>query len=166
MKRTLLTVLAVLILAHAPWRLAELLCVVPFVSVTDLRTSDHNDRYWDVQDLEARLRALGWTVQYTSLGPAIYGQTDTFSRNVWISQTLGWNARLATLAHEAGHTRQPEWVTHTQGEAYAEMVAALIAPDGIREHARYLARMRGDTFLMAVTEWRSIYRTADLYTND
>ena len=165
MKRLLLIVLSVLILEHAPWRLAALLCEVPFVSVTETRFSDHTDRYWDAQNLQQQLERQGWTIHYGPLQGGISGLTYSEDRTIWVDDRLAWNGRLAVLAHESGHTQHPSWVTHNQGEAYAEMVAALLAHDGLREHARFLARMRADTFLLAITEWRSLYRTADLYAS-
>lgn len=158
----LLAVLATLVVEHAPWRLMALLAEVPFVDKTAVRLPDQNTRYWDVQDLEQQLREQGWTVEYTSeLDEGTKGETDSRARSIRLSDKLPWDARLAVLAHEAGHTQQPVWATHNQSEAYAELAAALIAHDGLREHARYLARMRGDVFLLAVMEWRALYRTAE-----
>lgn len=165
MRKILLAVLLTLIVEHAPWRLMALCAEVPFLSVTEVRFSDRQDRYWDAQNLEQQLHTQGWTVHYAPLHSDASGFTDFERRDIWIDDRLAWNARLAVLAHEAGHTQQPNWATHNQGEVFAEIVSALIAHDGLREHARYLARMRGDAYLLAVTEWRALYRAADLFSS-
>lgn len=164
MKRALLTLLVTFLLAHAPWRLMVLAAEVLVVSRGHIHTDPGHDQYWQARDLETRLTSLGWTVTYrralTVYGTEAYGVTQPSERAITIDADLSWNARLATLAHEGGHVLQPAWLDRNQGEAFAESVAALVAHDGLREHARYLASMRADFVIVVLVEWRAIYRAA------
>lgn len=164
MKKTLLALLTLLILAHAPWRLMALVSETLVLSPTQLRFSQANDKYWDAIDLEVRLIGLGYEVGYHRglelQGQAAYGLTSVGAHTVSVDADLHWNARYAVLAHEAGHILEPIWCSTRQGEAFAEMVSALVSHDGLREHARYLASMKVDVLMMALTEWPAIYHAA------
>ena len=155
-----LAVLVASILAHAPWRLMVLFAEALVASPGHAVTSTANNKYWQCQDLWTTLeRRLGWTVKFEDLNANLYGMTDTPHRIILINSSLSWNGRYAVLAHEGGHALQPSFISDTQGEAFAESVAALVAHDGLWEHARYIARVRSDIFVLVV-EWRAIYRAA------
>jgi hypothetical protein len=170
MKRTLLAVLTVFILAHAPWRLIVLGVEVFFVSPGHTRISDQNTRYWEALALESNLIRIGWAVKYetpltmmTRQGPIkVYGLTVTEEHTVYVDAVLSWDARYAVLAHEAGHVLQPNWMDYAKGDVFAEIIAALVVRDNPREHARYLSAYRGDFLIVALTEWRALYRSAAL----
>lgn len=166
MRRTVLAVLATFVMFYTPWRLMALVGATLVAPPTEQRLSSKNGRYWDVQDLQNRLKALGWDVEYVDLPEGYLGVTSVDERKISVSTELSWNGRLAVLAHEAGHTRQPEWSTHNEGEAFAEAVSVLIDRDDLWSHARYLARMRMDSILTIIGEWRRIERTANLLTTD
>lgn len=161
MRRLLSVILLTLLALTIPWRLAALFAEALVVSPGLTRTQSGTDDYWAALDLQARLERLGWAVQYK---PGLaddcgcYGLTSFHSRDIYIEDALSWNARFAVLAHEAGHTLEPPRLTENQGEVFAEAVATLIARDGLRDHARYLASMRGDLFTMVAYE-REIYAT-------
>ena len=163
MKRLVLALLVTLIAFHAPWRLMALGVETVLMSPAHTRTSDGDDKYWKALDLELKLISLGWEVSYQprlSLnGQEVYGLTDPGPRIVLIDARLHWNARLAVLAHEAGHIMSPMGLTREQGEVFAESVGALVSHDGLREHARYLADVKAEVLVMAIF-WRDIYRAA------
>jgi hypothetical protein len=164
MKRTILALLTVFILAHAPWYLLALGVQTLWMNPGHTQFSTEDDAYWDALRLEARLIDLGWAVNYShdlnSGGQAAYGLTSQSEHTVWIDQSMHWNARFAVLAHEGGHILQPGWMTREQGEIFAETVSALVSRDGLREHARYLSRYKLDFMLITFMEWRQIYRAA------
>ena len=152
------------ILNHAPWRLMALAVETFVVDEGYVRISQADDHYWRCLDLAARLERLGWTVTYEPLSASYFGVTDPHDHTIRINETLHWNARLATLAHEAGHVFQPARLTQNQSEMYAESVAALVAHDGLREHARYLATLKGDLVTM-IMYWPDIYNVAGMLTH-
>lgn len=86
--------------------------------------------------------------------------TNLHTHTVKVSEALHWNARFAVLAHEGGHIMARGYLNRAQHEAFAESVAALVARDGLREHARYLAEYRIDAILTMLVHWRAIYRAA------
>lgn len=163
MKR-ILQVLTLIILIHAPWRVMFTVIEAMYLTPGPTRFTTDTTRYWDEMYLEARLVGMGWEVGYQKdldiLGTKVLGLTNPRTHQIWIDADLPWNARYAVLAHEGGHTLQPVWVNNDQAEAFAELVAMLVARDGIREHARYLATHKTDTFLIALIEWPAIYHAA------
>jgi hypothetical protein len=170
-KRVILAVLVAFILEHAPFKLAALVCETMFVHGGKTRVSTGNDKYWDALELEARIIGFGYSVAYQKDPKAygripVYGMTDTEARTIVVDADLSWNARFAVLAHEVGHVFQPGWVDNKQAEVFAEAVATIVAGDGIREHARYLRQARGETVLMIIAEWQSIYAVADFLTRE
>lgn len=164
MKKTIATVLLTLIVVFAPWRLFVVVAETIVMKPGHLRETQRVDGYWQAMELEARLIALGWVISYQSNvnyeGQEAYGITNNTVHQITIDENLRWNDRLAVLAHEAGHTQQPGWAGTAEGEAFAEMVATLVCHCGFREHARYLARVKVETLLMAFTEWDNIYAAA------
>jgi hypothetical protein len=159
-KKMLLVVLSIYIFVNAPWRLGALAAETLILRPGYMRVPNGNDRYWDTLDLEKRLTTLGWDVGYAETPDGIYGMTVSMYHVITVDETLPWNGRLAVLAHEAGHTQQPGWFDTTQGEVFAESVALLYARDGVREHARYLAKFKSTALLVWATEWRAIYAAA------
>lgn len=171
MKRTLLVFLLLTIGAHAPWKLMALFAETLVVSPGFTRTDEGQDKYWQCQELIDKLERFGWDVEFVNglEAQGIYGLTmvDPVEgvRSIKIEETLSWNARYNVLAHEGGHTLVPTWsISRGQNEVFAESVAALMAHDGLREHARYLAKHRGDIFIM-VAFWPEIYRAAATLEN-
>ncbi len=162
--RSLLLFLMLGVFIHAPWRLAALAAETLVIAPGLTRTSDQDDQYWQALDLQRRLENMGWTVTYvpgiSREGQKVYGVTDPSAHTITMDAGLRWNARLAILAHEGGHTLQSGWLTRNQGETFAEAVATLISHDGLREHARYLTGFRADAVLTILVEWRAIYRAA------
>jgi hypothetical protein len=150
----------------APWRVMTLGAEVLFMSPGHVRSDNGTHRYWDALSLESKLEMLNYSVTYAGGlevdGHEAYGVTDMEKHAIIIDGGLSWNARLAVLAHEAGHTLQPGWVTTRQAEAFAETVAMLVSHDGYREHARYLASHKMDALFMMVVEWPSMYHAAAL----
>ncbi len=165
-KRATLLVLLAWLATLAPWRLAALGAEVLIVRQGQARTDPGNGKYWLAQDLEARLNALGWRIDYVTplrmRGEAAYGITIPAEHAILIESSLAWNARYAALAHEAGHATQPAWIGEIDAEFFAESVAALVAGDGPREHARWLAGHRADCVLFLLTQWRPVYDAAAL----
>lgn len=163
-KRHVLVLLAAFILFHFPWRLAGLWMETCVVDRGYSEMSDGDDMYWPALNLEAKLIHMGWQVQYEPgleiRGEAAYGMTIPEERLILIGARLHWNARYAVLAHEAGHVLSSGWTTRNQDEAFAEAVATLVAKDGLRQHARYMARFRADALIYLIAEWRSISRAA------
>ena len=162
-----LALLAVHIAAAFPWRLATLAAETLLTNPSRTeRMRQGNDKFWEFLDLESRLERRGWDVSIGGLPAGIAGMTNQRSRTIVVAEGLGWNERYSTLAHEGAHTLQPEalFENHAQEEVFAESVATLIAHDGIREHARYLARYKADILTM-VAFWHDIYRAAEELTN-
>ena len=159
---TLLVLFVLVVVVHAPWRLLLLAGEVALVRPGVVRMPSGQNNYWLVQDLSIRLNELGWEVRYIPMDPSQYGMTQPDAHLISINETLSWNARYATLAHEAGHTLQPYWMNKRQGEAFAEGVSYLVTGDSAVENARYLAHSRIDTLLTLLTEWREIYHAATL----
>lgn len=158
-KKILLALLLVTIAVHGPWRVAYLFAQTLVSAGGPTRVSDKDDSYWRARDLEDQLDHLGWDLQYVEGMTSVYGTTSPHLRAIRIDGTLHWNARLAILAHEGGHTQQPSRLTNNQSEVFAEAVAYVVARDGVTEHARYLSALRGD-LLVLVVYWRDIYRAA------
>ena len=162
-RQAVLAVLVAVILAHAPWRLSALFVETLAVDTGPVQLRASADGYWVAQRLEQRLSQLGWHVEYIPAlnvwGMPVYGATFPGERAVRIAAELSWADRAAVLAHEGAHGLQPPRLTEGQSEVFAESVAMLVAHDGLREHARYLANLRGDLIVMIV-EWRAIYRAA------
>lgn len=158
--------LFVIVAMHAPWRVMVLGAEVLTMAPSRVRTDNQTDRYWDALSLESRLVALNYSVAYLRDlkidGQEVYGYTSPNDHAIVVEAGLSWNARLAVLAHEAGHTLQPGWASTRQGEAFAETVAMLISHDGYREHARYLAQHRMDTLFMMLVEWPGMYHAASI----
>lgn len=163
MKKLVAILLLAFVLEHAPFRLAALVIETCYMPPSLVRMSHETDRYWDTLNLQLTLERMGWNVTYESnlMDGAAYGVTFFEPRAIQIETKLMWNDRLAVLAHEGGHTLQPRRLTSEQGEVFAEAVAALVAHDGLREHARYLAQHRA-SLLTAVVYWQEIYRAADM----
>lgn len=169
MKRLLALLLTLFIVLHAPWRLmglgVEMFALHPGAPHFDMSAT----HYWDAAQLEDRLMALGWSVRYLPninvYGQPAYGVTVSNEHAIAVDVALGWDARYAVLAHEAGHTQQPYWVNAIEGDCFAESVAALVAHDGLREHARYLASRRWTCAMVLVAEWRAIYHAASTLTD-
>ena len=164
MKKALFVLLLSTIAIHAPWRLMALAVETLVVQPGPTRFSSDNDKYWDALELEARLIDLGYMVGYGPQlivnGQSAYGLMAPGEHVIMIDQRLSWNARFAVLAHEGGHVLQRGWYTRAQGEAFAESVAALVAHDGLREHARYMSGFKMDAIWVMLTDWRAIYRAA------
>jgi hypothetical protein len=148
----------------APWRVMTFAPEVLIMHPGHVRGDKGTNRYWEALSLEAKLETMNWSVTYASDikvdGREAYGVTDFEKHAITIDADLSWNQRLAVLAHEAGHTMQPGWVTARQSEAFAETVAMLVSHDGYREHARYLAQHKMDTLFMLFVEWPAMYHAA------
>ena len=162
-KHAVVTLLLAGIILYAPWRLMVLTYYVFTTPAAMVESDPGHTRYWDAQNLQVRLERLGWTVEYaSSLHEGVYGGTTFHTRSIQILDSLSWNARFAVLAHEGGHTLQPGWANHGHGEAFAETVAALVTRSNYRNHARYLARVRGDYLIMIITDYPALYRAASM----
>lgn len=125
-----------------------------------------NDRgYWAYQELRSTLKALGWSVELTTLPekwygiscftPAIMGPCARVEeeRVILVNEALGWDARYETLAHEAGHTQQPSLeLSKGQEEQFAEAVSALVTGEYL-EHAHYLANYKADVLTLLVLQY-------------
>lgn len=168
-KHVALGVLLAFLWVALPFRLLVLGAETFLVHPGNAHFSQSDARYWQALELEARLLALGWRVTYarhlTLGGEEAYGVTMPDNHAVVIEERLHWSARAAVLAHEAGHTVQPSWVSHTEGECFAEAVATLVVRDGIRDHARYLATARWTCLGMLLAEFPAIYHAAALLTD-
>lgn len=153
-----------LVAIHAPWRVMMLAAEVLVMAPGRVHVDQGTQHYWDALSLESKLETLNYGVSYAHGlevdGQEAYGVTDMEAHTITIDAELSWNARLAVLAHEGGHTLQPGWVTSRQAEAFAETVAMLVSHDGYREHARYLAHMRMDALFMMVVEWPAMMHAA------
>lgn len=166
MLRKFATVFFLLVALHAPWRVMTLATQVFFLAPSRVHVDNGTSRYWEALSLESKLEMMNYSVTYASGlevdGNDVYGVTDMTRHAIVVDAGLSWNARLAVLAHEAGHTLQPGWVTTRQAEAFAETVAMLVSHDGYREHARYLAQHRMDALFMMVVEWPAMYHAASV----
>jgi hypothetical protein len=168
MRKLVLAFLALMILAHAPWRLLAVAAEAEVMSPGLTRMPQTSTHYWDELALEARLVDLSWEVGYQPHlnvdGIAVYGVTIPSHHAIFIEEGLSWDARYAVLAHEGGHTLQPGWLSERQDEVFAEMVAAVVS-GGVREHARYLSSSKVDVIVVLVTEWPAIYSAAAVLEN-
>lgn len=163
MKKTLLVILA-LLLVHAPWRIALVTAEALYLNPGLTQEVTTNDKYWQVMELESKLIAYGFEVQYKKqvdlLGDPAYGVIDPAMHTITIDASLSWDMRYAVLAHEAGHHLQPVWANRNQREVFAELVSTLVSHDGYREHARYLARTKIDLLVMVLLDWPAVYHAA------
>lgn len=164
MKRLLLLLVFAFVVEHAPWRLMALCAETMAMQPSRSHITQADDQYWDALKLESQLINLGWAVSYDDGMAAqnLYGLTVSRDHEIHIEKSLHWNQRFAILAHEGGHTLEPGYLDRAQGEVFAESVAALVAHDGLREHARYLARVKLVTVVTLLLEWQRIYRAAAL----
>lgn len=159
--------LFLLVVEHAPMRLmlaAAEACYYP--PMQRLRMPSGTDAYWQVQDLETGLRRFGWEIKYVPdlmSDEGAYGMTMPRERLIVVDESLSWNARYVTLAHEAGHALTPARFSEGQGEAFAEGVAVVLRAGDIRDHARYLASLRADLPVLGLY-WREIYHAAAALT--
>lgn len=163
--------LVVLGLSAGPWKLAvlgvEALAMTP--SVVQQR-ADH-DHYWDVQTLEVRLQVrFGYEVAYV---PGLLDESHVYGRTMWwpkrlieIDESLSWSERWRVLTHEAGHVLQPQRLSTQEKEVFAESVSALLAKDGLREHARYMAEVKAAIPLTLLIYWPEIYQAAEVLARD
>lgn len=170
MKRLLALLLTLFILAHAPWRLMGLAAETFWVAPGAPHFTTDDSRYWQAINLETRLVAMGWGVKYPPvvmfMGQAAYGITAPDEHLIVVDGSLHWSARAAVLAHEAGHTLQPIWVSRTEGDCYAEAVATLVMHDGLRDHARFMANARWTCLGLMLAEFPSMYHAAALLTDN
>lgn len=155
MRAALRSIILILMLGfsaeHAPWKLMVLYTEAMTIQNGITRVPMTNGHKWEAEDLKARLEFLGWDVEWTDdLGGmcGCYGLTNPRTRHIDIDSALSWDARFSVLAHEAGHTLQMQRLTENQGEVFAEAVSTLVSHDGFRDHARYLAAMRGDLWIL------------------
>lgn len=168
MRKLLLALLLAFIVEHAPWRLLALMSEALVLRPGLTQVVQTNDRYWDAQALQIRLYALGWTVTYQHpvvMGEQeVYGQTILQLHLIQVDSALSWDARFAVLAHEGAHALQdiPEWSDSGEGEGFAEAVAAVMAQDGFREHARYLSSHKLALLNTIVFKHARVYRVAAL----
>lgn len=127
-----------------------------------------NAAYWQALDLEARVIALGWEVGYdhplTANGINVYGFTDPTRHLVKVDSALSWDARYLVLAHEAGHTLAPSWLSYAEHECFAEATAFLVVGDSRTEHGRYLSGSRWTCLGVYLTDYPSVYTAAALLT--
>jgi hypothetical protein len=170
-KKAVLVFLLLAIVVHAPWRLAGLVVETLVMHTGPTRMAHGTDKYWDVMALKSRLVDLGWEVKYEKKlivfpGTPVYGLTIPDEHTIYVNADLSWNARYAVLAHEGGHVLQRGWYNQAEGDAFAESVAALVAHDGLREHARYLSSLKMSAVWIMVIDWRAIYRAADVLLED
>jgi hypothetical protein len=149
-----------------PWRLSIMAAETFLVTPGHTRLSGGVDRYFEAIDLEWKLTTLGWTVVYEPepmlMGQPALGITYSSEHRIVVDKALSWNDRYVVLAHEAGHTLQPGWVDRNEAEVFAEGVAMLVTQTGPREHARYLAGVRGDAILMVISESAAMTHAAAL----
>lgn len=164
MKKFILTLLLLFVASHAPWRLAGLVIETFTTSHGAVRMTHDDSGYWNALDLEERLMALGWSVEYRKdlnyAGNKAFGLTIPDEHKIYIEEGLHWSDRFAVLAHEAGHTLEPDWVNRPEAESFAEAVALLVTHDSIREHARYLTSIKWTLLMMSIVEWRAMYHAA------
>jgi hypothetical protein len=148
----------------APVRLVLLGAEMFMVHPGQTRFSSDDQGYWDALNLEARLVSLSWEVKYEKdlnfMGQSVYGLTVPSKHMIFIEEGLHWSARAAVLAHEGGHTMQPNWVSGPEGDCFAEGVALLTRGDALLEHARYLSPARWTCAGFLMTEFPAIYHAA------
>lgn len=169
MRRLILFLLLAYIVANAPWRLLVLAAETFAVRPGPPHFTTDDSRFWQAIALEGRLMSMGWQVQYPhqimfGSTPA-YGMTSPDQHLVVVESALHWSARAAVLAHEAGHTVEPIWVSRVEGDCFAESVATLIMHDGYRDHARFMASARWTCLGLMLAEFPAIYHAADLLTD-
>lgn len=161
MNKFLAGMFLVLAIIMIPWRLLGFNVQVMMGSPGFVQSNPSDDGYWPAQNLEAQLEAWGWDVRYVPIRQmGVYGLTNTKSRIIQVDRSLHWSDRYIVLVHEAAHTLQPGWLDKIDEEIFAESVAALIDPNGMREHARYLSPYKSVYFFTSMAEWRAIYATA------
>lgn len=159
--RLFLFVWVVLLLHGMPWKLIDLGLSVMSTQPRAVRLISGNERYWDALDLESRLRAMGWHVQYVAgmMDDNLLGLTMPKEHTIFLEDSMGWNQRYDVLVHEGAHTLQPGWMNAEQGEVWAESVAYIVA--GNREsHARYLSTHKLIFLEVFITEASNIYAAA------
>lgn len=160
----ILGVVLTVLWAVTPFRLATLGAETFWLHSQLPRFSQADDRFWDAVRLESKLLARGWTVTYAThvslYGQPAWGLTSLTAHRIFVDEGLHWNARLAVLAHEAGHTMQPDWLAEGEAECFAESVSTLVSRDGVREHARYMASARWTCLGLLLAEFPAIYRAA------
>lgn len=151
-------------LVSMPWKLMALaaeVAVVPHSLMQETATGASG--YWPALQLKVQLESKGWTVAFLPIRDNnLLGVTIYKEHTIVIDSDLGWDDRYTTMVHEAAHTVEPYWYDAKQSEVFAESVAALLDPKGLREHARYLATDRGAFFLTVLSEWPHIYAAANL----
>lgn len=164
MKKLVLALLLAYIVDRTPWTLLALTAEAMVLRPNLTRVVKGNDQYWQVGQLQGRLKSLGWSVSYkphlSYNGVEVYGLTDTDERTIIIDGDLEWNTRYAVLAHEGGHTLQPGWHNYEMEECFAEAVATLVAGGGIREHARYLAAHKASLLMLLLFDSARVYHAA------
>lgn len=155
-----------------PWRLAAIGAESFLVSPGMLRQTQSNSHYWECQTLEIRLaRKYGWKIEYVpglmDSDASAYGVTDPRARTIYVDASLSWDERYLVLLHEGAHALQPFARMNTgEKEVFAESVAALLSPKGVRESARYMSTMKIDVVLTMLFNWRDIYHVADELSGD
>ena len=161
--------LLAVLMAVIPFRLIVLAGETFWVKPGAPHFSADDSRFWQAMDLEARLEGMGWHVVYPPavqfMGQAAYGVTNPDAHIIAIEGPLHWSARAAVLAHEAGHTVQPIWVSRTEGDCFAEAVATLVMHDGYRDHARFMANARWTCLGLMLAEFPAMYHAAALLTD-
>lgn len=170
MQRVLVILIVMLALVF-PWRLAMMAAEALWMEPTMIQQRADHDHYWDVQTLEARLKLrYAFEVKYVPgllEDEHVYGMTMYWpERVITIDAGLSWSERWRVLTHEAGHVLQPMRLSNQGHEVWAESVSMLLAHDGIREHARYLAELKADVPLTLLVYWQEIYRAADQLSHD
>lgn len=169
MKRLILFLLLAYIVANAPWRLLVLAAETFAVRPGPPHFTVDESRFWQAIHLEERLMSMAWRVGYQPqvvfAGQPAYGVTLPNEHVIMVDSGLHWSARAAVLAHEAGHTVEPIWVSRVEGDCFAESVATLIMHDGYRDHARFLASARWTCLGLMLAEFPAIYHAADLLTD-
>ena len=158
-------VLTFLLLVLAPWKLMALGIEALWMHPGNVRMNAGGDQYWDVKDLESRLKRFGWKITYRDKlieEENVYGMTEPVTREITIDAGLSWNERYSVLLHEAAHTLHPWRMSNQEAEVFAESVSAIVDPQGFGEHARYLASLKPEIIPVMVIYWREIYRTADI----
>jgi hypothetical protein len=164
MKAFLLGVALTVLWALTPFRILALAGETFWVRPGEAHYDAGTDRYWDTLQLEATLISRGWAVGYvesiTYYGNPAWGLTNRTDHTIYVEDSLRWNARLAILAHEAGHTMQPSWLNPEEADCFAESVSALVSRDGLRNHAHYLARSRWTCLGTMLAVYPEMYRAA------
>lgn len=161
MKRILCAILLAYCLAGLPWRLMGLFVQVMESQPGYVQVTTDDQGFWRAQNLQGQLEAWGWDVSYVNLRQrGLYGLTSPQAHTIQVDKDLHWSDRYAVLVHEAAHTLQPGWLDKDQEEVFAESVAALLDPHGMREHARYLSTRKETFMLTSLIEWPYIYAVA------